>query len=174
MLQTDEKNFLDFYDQNVAKIYRYIYFRVGSEELAQDLASEAFTRAWQYLKDGKFIGNLSAMIYKICRNLISDYFRKKQSLPVPLEETSEAALRKSDSDNSLVEATDDCLALDKIKIGLTMIREEYQEVIIWHYIDDFEIEEIAQILGKTEGSVRASLSRALKAIRDKLENQSEV
>lgn len=171
MLQTDEKNFLDFYDQNVAKIYRYIYFRVGSEQVAQDLASEAFTRAWQYLKDGKFIGNLSAMTYQICRNLISDYFRKKQSLPVPLEQTPGIVLDESDKD--LIESVDNCLALDKIKDELALIKEEYQEVIIWHYIDDFEIEEIAQILGKTEGSVRTSLSRALKALRDKLENRPE-
>jgi RNA polymerase sigma-70 factor (ECF subfamily) len=163
----DEQNFLHFYDENVAKIYRYIYFRVGSEQVAQDLSSEAFTRALQYLKGGKFIGNLSAMVYQICRNLIADYFRNKQSLSLSLEQIPEGDL--SESEKGLISNAEDCLAFDKIKNGLGLIKEEYQEVIIWHYIDDFEIGEIAQILGRSEGSVRTALSRALKALREALE-----
>jgi len=52
---------------------------------------------------------------------------------------------------------------------LKQIKEEYQEVIIWYYVDDFEVGEIAQILGKSEGAVRVSLSRAVKALKGALE-----
>ena len=166
-LVENEQKFLEFYDQNITKIYRYIYFRVGSEEVAQDLASEAFLKAWQYLKDGNFIGNLSAMIYQICRNLISDYFRKNPNLPIPLDDVAESHL--SETQTGLEEKTEKNLKLDQIMGCLRLIREEYQEIIIWYYVDDFEVNEIAQILGKSEGAVRTSLSRALKALKEVLE-----
>lgn len=160
----DERKFLEFYDQNITKIYRYIYFRVGSEETAQDLSSEAFLKTWQYLNEGKDIGNLSAMIYQVCRNLIADYFRKNPKLPIPLDEISEIHLSEGQAD--LEEKTEKNLRVDQIMDCLRLIREEYQEVIIWYYVDDFNIDEIAQILGKSEGAVRTSLSRALRALKE--------
>ncbi|OGZ34123.1 MAG: hypothetical protein A2Y98_02200 [Candidatus Portnoybacteria bacterium RBG_19FT_COMBO_36_7] len=166
-LVENEQNFLKFYDENITKIYRYVYFRVGSQEVAQDLASEAFLKGWQYLKEGNFIGNLSAMTYQICRNLISDYFRKNPNLPITLEEVSEKHLGIAES--GIEEKTDKNLKIDRIMEYLRLIREEYQEIIIWYYVDDFEVEEIAQILGKSEGTVRTSLSRAIKALREALE-----
>lgn len=163
----NEQNFLQFYDQNITKIYRYIYFRVGSQEVAQDLSSEAFLKAWQYLKDGNFIGNLSAMTYQICRNLISDYFRKNPKLPIPLDEVAESHL--SEAQTGMEEKTEKNLKIDQIMGCLRLIKVEYQEIIIWYYVDDFEVGEISQILGKSEGAVRTSLSRAIKALKEALE-----
>jgi len=163
----NEQNFLQFYDQNITKIYRYIYFRVGSQEVAQDLSSEAFLKAWQYLKDGNFIGNLSAMTYQICRNLISDYFRKNPKLPIPLDEVAESHL--SEAQTGMEEKAEKNLKIDQIMGCLRLIKVEYQEIIIWYYVDDFEVGEISQILGKSEGAVRTSLSRAIKALKEALE-----
>src|SRR4030042_4832491 len=167
-LISNERKFLQFYDQNVTKIYRYVYFRVGSEQVAQDLSAEAFMRTWQYLKAGKEIDNISAMVYKVCRNAISDYFRNNSDIPNQFDVVSESnsvvsesALVVSESD--LVRKTDASIELDIVKDKLRLIRPEYQEMIIWYYIDDFEVPEIAQIIGKSEGAVRVSISRALKA-----------
>lgn len=163
----NEQKFLQFYDKNVTKIYRYIYFRVGSEQVAQDLSSEAFLKTWQYLNDGKDIENISAMVYQVCRNLIADYFRKNGTFPISLENASETDLRESGSE--LIENAEAGLELDKIKLALAQLKDEYQELIMWHYIDDFSVSEICQVWGKSEGAVRTSLSRAISALRAVLE-----
>ncbi len=171
-MQSNEQKFLDFYDKNVMKIYRYVYFRVGSQEAAQDLSSEAFTKTWQYLINGnRQIENLSALIYQICRNLISDHFRYNSDISIPLEGVSDNISDKiiGESESVIVGKAEDCFQLDQIKECLKLIRPEYQELIIWYYIDDFEVPEIAQILGKTEGAIRTSLSRAIAALRDQIE-----
>ena len=49
------------------------------------------------------------------------------------------------------------------------LKDEYQEVVIWHYIDDLSITEIAKMLKKSEGTVRVTLHRALKAVRKEIE-----
>ena len=168
-MQINEQQFLEFYDKFVTKIYRYVYFRVGSEQVAQDLTSEAFLKTWQYIKDGKEIGNLSAMTYQVCRNLIADYFRNvADKLPISLDNVADSDLAVADSD--LITKAEAGLSLDAIKSRLRLIKEEYQELIIWYYIDDFEIYEISQILGKSTGSVRTALSRAVKALKGAIES----
>jgi len=167
-LVENERKFLEFYDRSITKIYRYVYFRVGSEQIAQDISSEAFLRAWQYLKDGKDIGNLSAMVYQICRNLIADYFRKNKSLLISLDESQNLP----ESESNLLQQAGDKIDVEVIKHHLRLLKVEYQEIIIWRYIDDFEIPEIAQITGKSEGATRTCLSRALGALKEILESQS--
>lgn len=164
MGKINEQKFLQLYDQYVTKIYRYIYFRVGSKQVAQDLSSETFLRTWQYLKEKGNIGNFSAMIYQVCRNLIADYFRKNPNFPITLDDVSEKELTDPGSD--LTEQVGEKLEVAEIKEALKYLKVEYQEVIIWHYIDDFSIKEIAQITEKSEGSVRTSLSRAIKALKN--------
>lgn len=160
----NEQKFLEFYDEYVTKIYRYVYFRVGSEQVAQDLTSDTFLKTWEYMKQGNFIGNLSAMTYQVCRNVISDYFRKNNSLPINLDEIAEINL--IDTANKVSDKTAESLETEEILSCLKLIKVDYQEIIIWRFIDDFEIEEIAQILGKSEGSVRTLISRAVKALRE--------
>ena len=93
----DEKKFLEIYDENVGKIYRYIYFRLDSEELAQDLTSEVFLKSWQYFSNPasgskkiffrqRHWENPRAFIYQVARNLIVDFYRQKDKNPLSLEE----------------------------------------------------------------------------------------
>jgi len=168
-LAANEQKFLEFYDQSITKIYRYVYFRVGSEQIAQDISAEAFLKTWQYLKEGKNIGNLSAMVYQICRNMIADNFRNISKLPISLETTSKLDL--SESEEEIIGGAETGLELDKVRECLRELKDEYQELIIWHYIDDFSVPEICEIWGKSEGSVRTSLSRAIRALKAVLEGK---
>jgi RNA polymerase sigma-70 factor (ECF subfamily) len=52
---------------------------------------------------------------------------------------------------------------------LVKIKEEYQDVIIWYYVDELSVPEIAQIMDKSPGAVRVLIHRALKTLKDHLE-----
>ncbi|MBI4709040.1 MAG: RNA polymerase sigma factor [Candidatus Portnoybacteria bacterium] len=167
MSTINEEQFLELYDKYITKIYRYIYFRVGSKQVAQDLSSEVFLRTWNYLKQGKDIGNFSAMVYQVCRNIISDYFRNISELPISLESISEKKIEAEGQE--LTHLVEKSLEIDKIKQEISRIKPEYQDLIIWHYIEDFSVREISEITEKSEGSIRTSLSRALAALRRVME-----
>lgn len=171
----DENQFLEFYDKNVAKIYRYIYFRVGSKDQAQDLASEVFLKCWQKMSSNgeENISNPRAFFYQVARNLITDFYRQRDKTPLSLSEIADNSLNdkivaKKDGPIEQASAT---FEIDLIKESLNKLNDDYQEIIIWRYLDELEIKEIAEIMDKKEGAVRTLLSRALTELRKVLEKK---
>lgn len=161
----DEKKFLKFYDENVANLYRYIYFRIGSKEGAQDLTSECF---FKYLRASSKIKKPKAFLYQIARNLIVDFYRESAKKPLSLEEITSQGPDFQDLHIDLDEQVKQTSDLEMVKNALIKLKPEYQEVIILRYIDELAIKEIVEILDKKEGTVRVLLSRALGALREQL------
>ena len=158
------KEFSKIYDQCIDKIYRFIFLKVNSQEIAQDLSSETFLRGWEAYKSNPKIDNPSAFLYRIARNLVTDYYRQKartqfvspEAVPIidPNPGIEEKAVLNSD--------------LNQIKAALAGLKEDYQDVIVWRYLDDLSIAEVAKMLDKSEEATRVTLHRALKALRAKI------
>jgi len=159
------KKFSKIYDENIDKIYRFIFLKVSSEDIAQDLCSETFLKGWQaYNKNNSNIENPSAFLYRIARNLIVDHYRQKgRTNFVSLD-----AVPIADPNPSIEEKAAFNSDLGQIKSSLANLKEEYQNVIIWHYLEDFPITKVAQMMDKTEGATRVTLHRALNALKDEI------
>ena len=163
-----QKEFSDIYDQNINKIYRFIFVKVNSQEIAEDLCSEAFLRAWQaYQKAGnpghsQKIKNPSAFLYKIARNLVIDHYREKGRTQVVSSEDLPLIDPQTTVGDQVIFNSD----LEQVKAALTNLNDDYQNVIIWHYLDDMSVSEIAKFLDKQEGTVRVQIHRALKCLRE--------
>ncbi len=155
------KIFSKIYDQHIDKIYRFIFFKVNSQEIAQDLTSETFLRGWESFKNGNKIENPQAFLYKIARNLVTDHYREKGKVKI----VSADYVKITDPRTNLEEKAILNSDLDTIRLALTSLKENYQNVIIWHYLDDLSISEIAKILDKSEEATRVQLHRALKSLR---------
>lgn len=160
------KKFSSLYDKNVDGIYRFIYFKVSSEEIAQDLTSEAFLKSWEvFQREAEKIENPRAFIYRVARNLVIDYYRKKdrtQTLPIeelflidPKQKLEESVLIKSD--------------FEQVKKALVNLNDNYQTVISLYYIEGMPTKEISKIMKKSEGAIRVLLHRALSSLRQKVE-----
>ena len=166
-MRNKRKEFSKIYDQWVEKIYRFIFIKVSSEEIAQDLCSETFLKAWESYNKNSDIKNFSAFLYRIARNLVIDYYRQKgrtqfvslESLPVldPNPGVEEKAALNSD--------------LEQVRAALIKLNEDYQNVIVWHYLEDLPIPRVAKMLDKTEQTTRVTLHRALKALKDELDKR---
>jgi RNA polymerase sigma-70 factor (ECF subfamily) len=158
------KEFGKLYDQYISKIYRFVLFKVSSQDVAQDICSETFTKCWEVYKAKKEdIQNDQAFIYRVARNLVTDYYRKKgrtqlistENLPIQdTESLEEKAIFNSD--------------LNQVRLALNELKEEYQNVIVWHYLDDLPIKKVAQMMNKTEDNTRVTLHRALNALKERV------
>src|SRR5690606_5746445 len=85
----DHDNFIAAYDEYAEAIYRHCFFRVSSEEQAQDLMQETFLKAWNYVSNGNEARNMRALLYRTANSLIIDYDRMKQ--PLSLDAILESA-----------------------------------------------------------------------------------
>ena len=160
------ENFSKIYDQYVTKIYRFIYLKVSSQEAAEDLSSEVFVRTWEtYRSESTKIENIQAYLYQIARNVVADHYRVRKIRTVSVEETAEIV----DPADSLQGQAVLNLEMDRIQKALATIQGDYQDLIIWRYLDELSVPEIAQITGKTEENVRVGIHRALQALKGKVE-----
>ena len=163
-MANQRKEFSKIYDKYIKKIYRFIFLKVSSEDVAQDLSSETFLKGWQAYKKTPKIDNPSAFLYRIARNLVIDHYREKgrtntisiENIPIvdPQQGLEEKAAFNSD--------------LEQVKAVLANLNEDYQNIIIWHYLDDLSIPEIAKMMNKSEPSCRVQLHRALKSLKKEI------
>lgn len=171
-----KNKFIKLYDQHHAGIYRFLRMRVKDEETAQDLVSESFTKAWDVLSSNSvpYPQNPRAYLYKVARNSLIDYYRsavknrevqiENQDILVHLASTQTNQNNREQIEKNMDISQD----MDKIYFVLQSMSDLSTEVITLKYVEDMSNSEIAEILDKSEGSVRTALSRALQELRKKL------
>jgi len=154
------KDFSEIYDKYIEKIYRFIFLKVNSQDIAEDLTSETFLRVFESFKTNN-IENPQAFLYRVARNLVTDHYREKGRTQVvsadyvsvvdPEENLEKKAILNSD--------------MEQVRFALSSLKEDYQNVIVWHYLDDLPIIEVARMLDRSEEAPRVLLHRSLKSLR---------
>jgi len=166
--------FSQLYDQYLDKIYRFIYFRVDSEDIAHDLTSRVFLNLWKKLNDPKKtlfsrIKNHQAFLYRSARNAVIDFYRGRNQGVMSLESLSgtisDHSLMNQKSAVEAMEMNADMLA---IKDALKHLKLEYSEILIMYYLNDLSIQEIGRIFNKNEGTIRIIIHRAIRALKSEM------
>ncbi|MCD6500925.1 sigma-70 family RNA polymerase sigma factor [bacterium] len=159
-----KEKFAKIYDKYVDKIYRFVFLKVESQEIAEDLTSIVFTKGWKKFKKGEDIKNISAYLYQIARAEIANYHRERAKFPTISTEATQIPIvdPKPNSEQTQEFQSD----LVTIKNCLAKLNNNYQDVLVWRYIDGYSNKEIAEMLGKSKGAVRVMIHRALKELKE--------
>lgn len=166
----DAEAFALLYDAFVSPIYRYVYFKISDREEAQDITSDVFLKAWQYLiGDGADITNFRQFVYTIARNCVIDVYRERAKKPVQSLHAAAEIITTTHTTETMRSEQDYRLLLEQIR----HLKQEYQEVIMLRYVEDLDIGDIAAITGKSHVSVRVTLHRALKKMKSLLTPQTD-
>lgn len=168
--KNDPESYAKLYDTYVHQIYRFVYFKVSSHEEAEDITSEVFLKAWNYIQEKKEVNSFSGLLYRIARNCVIDLYRRKSKAAESLDDQMEVGLEKGDGGKWFAEITNK-LEAEKVIHALKKLKQEYQEVLTFRYVDELEIEEIAEITGKGKIAIRVTLHRALKKLKEILEKE---
>src|SRR3989344_2359406 len=159
-----KERFSKIYDEHITAIYRFCYLKIGSRDVAEDLSSEVFLRFWKQLSSSR-IDNDRAFLYGIARNVIADHYRKRQIPTVSLEGNVLDIADESDVADMASVRSD----MEQVRKALAELNDEYQNLVIWRYLDELSISEIAQIEDKSEEGVRVEIGRAIKQLRGRLQ-----
>lgn len=163
----DHESFAVLYDLFVDPLYRYIYYRVGDEE-AEDILEVVFIKVWENIhryKAGK--SSFSSWIFRIAHNLVIDHYRASSG-----KETQELSVTIADTDreHNPIKVTENTLNNKLLKQALNKLSKKYRDVLIYKFINQLTNREIAEIMGKTEGSIRILQFRALNSLKIELES----
>ena len=160
--------FSQIYDQYIDKIYRFVYLKVNSQDVAEDVTSKVFIKAWKAFCEPNFVlKNPGAFLYQIARNAVVDHYREKgRQKTVSVDAGQEIADPGTNAQDLAILSAD----VEVIKKAIQKLDKEQQDIIIWHYLDDMPIADIATLLGRPEGTVRVMLHRALNDLKDLVTN----
>ena len=159
--QHDQAALTQLYEENFDRIYRYVVLKIGERTEAEDITQQVFINALKSISSYKWKGTpFSAWLYRIAHNQIVDYLRKKsKKATVQLDES----LAKGDSDPvSLAEKNLDIEQLAAATRGLTSAQ---QEVIALRFTGEMPIAQVAKLMGKSEGAIKALQHSAIIALR---------
>lgn len=144
-------------EEEYDKIYRYCYFKLGHQQLAEDITQETFLRFLEnstYYEKGKKIRYL----YTIAHNLCVDVYRSK------LEEPLEEQFLSEDKENEI-------LASIVIKNALAKLTREEQEILLLRYVNEVPVSVICRILNISRFSLYRKTTKALKQLQDMLRGE---
>jgi RNA polymerase sigma-70 factor (ECF subfamily) len=152
------------YDRYVDLVYRYIYYRVGSPTLAEDLVSETFLRALRRIDSFTWQGrDFAAWLVTIGRNLIADHFKSgRYRLEITTEDILESGTAQTtDGPESLVL---DSLTNATLLSAVKKLNPEQQECIVLRFLQGLSVNETALAMGKNDGAIKALQYRAVRAL----------
>lgn len=160
----DAEAYGKLYDCYVDRIYRFVYFKVNVQEDAEDITSEVFLKAWEYINTtNKKIDNFNALIYRVARNSVIDYYRNRK---INVSTDDEENLIQIQDKVNVIENVEQVLDRSNIEKLLSKLKEAYRDVILLKYIEDYSISEIAEITGKSNANVRVLLHRGIQALKE--------
>ena len=143
-------------EEQYDKIYRYCYFKMYDDQIAQDITQETFLR---FCKQGLNLGSDKELpyLYTIAKNLCIDHFRKRTV--ESLEEITEEVID---------DPTEDLISNLTLRMTISKLPEDEQELIFLRYVNEVSITTICKITGLSRFAVYRKLSKTLKWLKEEL------
>lgn len=162
--QHDPVALTQLYEENFDRIYRYIVLKIGDRTEAEDMTQQVFLNVLKSISSYKWKGlPFSAWLFRIAHNQVVDYFRKKsKQATVPLNES----LAAGDSDPGQV--TERKMEIEQLVLAAKGLTGAQQEVISLRFAGELPVAEVARVMGKSEGAVKALQHSAVVALRKML------
>ena len=164
-IKGDGEAFTQLYEEHLDKIYRYVYLKVGSQSEAEDLTQEVFVKALEAIGSYKW-RNLpfGSWLFRIAHNQVVDYFRKQGKV----EKTA------LDDDITLVSESNPALTaerelqIEEVIKCIGKLSPAQRDVISLRFGSELSTTEVAEVLGKNTGTVKALQYNAIVALRKML------
>jgi RNA polymerase sigma-70 factor (ECF subfamily) len=165
--------FAELYDQYFPKVFAYVYGRVQHKEASLDIVSDVFEKAFvkkQSLRSAEAFGS---WLFTIARNEVASHWRKEK----PAAKAMQDAAWHNELNNKPPSPEDTLLHRERVHHLVGLLRQlppREQEIISLKFDAELTNREIAEILHTSEVNVRVTIFRALRKLRDRMEQQQEV
>jgi RNA polymerase sigma-70 factor (ECF subfamily) len=156
----DAEAFGQLYDHYHVSVYRFLYYRVGSVTLAEDLTSETFFRALRSMSSFRWQGkDFGAWLMTIARNLTTDHFKAGRTR---LEQTTEDMGTLDTTTEGPEGAVLAQLTNEALLEALSQLPTEQRECLVMRFLQGLSIAETADVLGRSAGAVKQLQLRGVR------------
>lgn len=155
------------------RVYYVCYRMLGSREESEDIAQEAFVRAYMNLHKFDQKRKFSTWIFRIATNLCIDRLRKKKpdyslDAEVPGTEGLDMYSQLESAEDLPEEELEKMETQERVQYEISRLSETYRPVIVLRYMEELSLKDIAEILDLPLGTVKTRLHRGREALRQQM------
>ena len=160
-IKGDEGAFAELYNEHFDKIYRYVYLRLGNLTAAEDLTQEVFVKALEAIGSYKW-RNLpfSSWLFRIAHNQVIDHLRKESKWE---KQSWDDNIRVDDHNPE--DIAERKLEAEELNENVKKLSPAQREVISLRFTSELSIAQVARVMGKSQGAVKALQHSAILALR---------
>ncbi len=161
-------------------ILNYCYRTLGNISDAEDATQEVFLKVFRFIESFSEKSSFKTWLYKIASNICLDFLRKQKRTGTPLslhqtnQEGEEYLLTIEDTSYSPYEQALENIAQKALLEAISKLDEDKKRMILLRDIEGFSYDEIANITGKSVGTVKSGMSRARLKLKELLEKDKEL
>ena len=160
----DGEAFASLYEEYFDRIYRYLYLRLGNQSDAEDLAQEVFVKALEAIGGYKWRGlPFASWLFRIAHNLMVDLLRKQSKVA---QEAGEDIPAGGETDPAALAERN--LEVARLIDNMDRLSPAQKEVLSLRFGAGLPIAEVAHLLGKSPGTVKALQYNGIVALRKRL------
>jgi RNA polymerase sigma-70 factor, ECF subfamily len=160
--QGDTSAFGRLYDRYVDVVFRYVLFRVGDRELAEDVTSETFLRALRRIGSVSYQGrDVGAWFVTIARNLVLDHVKSSRfRLEVATAEVDDSRRVEFGPEQQVISKVTTTALLQCVE----QLGDDQRECIVLRFLQGLSVAETAEVMHRNEGAVKALQHRAVRRL----------
>jgi RNA polymerase sigma-70 factor (ECF subfamily) len=158
-----DQAFTILYEQLADRVTRYIAVRVGTTQVAEDLAAKTFLKALEAMRRGKGGRDLHAWVFGIARHVVADHYRQRRRV-IPLDAVQDVAA----AGPSVAEITEQQLKLERVARALQALAPDRADALALRIFGGLSTVEAAEVLGKSPQAVKLLVYRGVRDLQARL------
>jgi RNA polymerase sigma-70 factor (ECF subfamily) len=167
---SDPEAFSQLYERYFNKIFRYIALKIGNSPEAEDMTQQVFLKSLQSISSYRWRDiPFSAWLFRIAHNLVVDHLRKKTRQPTASLENLPLAAEDDPQEMAMIRIDN-----ERLRVATKQLTRSQQEVISLRFSGELPIAEVARIMGKKPGAIKALQHSAIIALRKLMSEECDV
>ena len=155
--------FEDLYRRHAGRVHGVIARLFGGRSgQTEELAQDAFVRAWQALPQWRPEAAINTWLFQIARNLAIDHLRRRKSVQFVSDDAAGIDLPQEGPGPEAQAQTAQQYRL--LEAALQQITPEHREIMLLREVEGLSYDEIAQVLAINPGTVKSRIARARYAL----------
>lgn len=158
----ESRDFPELYDEYFDRVNRYLRCRVSNPWDADDLTTTVFLKALEKFGQYSRTSPFASWIFRIAHNTFVDFVRKKREIPTEQDELLYAEVDDTWQPEQQALSSEE---IQLLKNRLNMLNQDQRDVLTLRYFADLKISQVAEVLGRTESSVKMIARRGLLQLK---------